>query len=67
MQTTRNLLAKTFCFQRQTRWDNHDGLPLLISPTHLKTLRERCRHRPPSELMQAAQELGITLDMIYEC
>jgi hypothetical protein len=69
MQTTRRLLAKAFCYNRQTRWDNHDGLPLLISPTELKTLQERCRHRPAVELQQAAQELGIDLSQVglHEC
>lgn len=69
MRTTRRLLAKTFCYERQTRWDNHDGLLPLVHPVELKTLQERCRHRPPSELHQAALELGINLAQVglHEC
>jgi hypothetical protein len=61
MRRTRNLLAKVFCFERQTHWDSIDGLPLLINPITLKTLQSELLHRPPIELQQAEQELGIDL------
>jgi hypothetical protein len=65
--STRNLLAKTYCYTRQIAWDAQDGLTPLINPITVKTLHSELRHRPPAELMQAAQELGITLDKSYEC
>lgn len=66
MNETRNLLAKTFCWQRQTRWDRQDGLAPLIRPADLKVLRERCLHRPLTELQQAAQDLGIDLATLQQ-
>lgn len=58
---TRNLLAKTFCYQRQLAWDTRDGLKPLVSPVELKTLQSELRHRPTIELQRAAQELGLNL------
>jgi hypothetical protein len=58
---TRHLLAKTFCYQRQLRWDSQDNIEPLISLVELKTLQSELRHRPPVELQRAAHDLGINL------
>jgi hypothetical protein len=64
---TRNLLAKTFCYQRQRAWDTQDGLESFISSGTITRLQAELHKRPIAELMQAAKELGITLDKSYEC
>jgi hypothetical protein len=67
MSSTRNLLAKTFCFTRQLRWDAADGLEPLINPKAVKTLHSELQHRPPLEVERASKELGITLVQAHEC
>jgi hypothetical protein len=61
MRTTRNLLRKTFCYQQQQRWGLQEGFGPLIKSVELKVLQSTLRHRPQTELMQAASELGIAL------
>lgn len=67
--STQHLMAKVFCYRRQLAWDSHDGLAPLVSPITVKTLHSELKHRQPSELQQAAQELGIDLAglKLHEC
>jgi hypothetical protein len=64
---TRNLLAKTFCYQRQLAWGLQEGFGPLINPTIVQCLQSELRHRPPAELERAANDLGIRLDSINVC
>jgi hypothetical protein len=65
--STRNLLAKTFCFKRQSRWDAEDGLDSFISSGTIEHLEAQLHKRPIAEVSRAAKELGIAMDMSYEC
>lgn len=69
MRHTRNLLAKTFTWQRQSRWGLTEGFGPMISLVGLKTLQSELRHRPPIELQQAAHDLGIHLSEVglHQC
>ena len=62
MLSTHHLLAKTFCYQRQLRWDLQDGITPRISSDTIARLHEELQNRPRAEILQAAQELNIQVN-----
>ena len=62
--TTRNLVAKAFCFSREIIWAHADHREPRINPNTIGELKAELQKRPNIEVHQAAQELGINLAQV---
>jgi hypothetical protein len=67
--STRNLVAKAYCYRRQRIWDMQDDREPIVSKTTIKGLQVALLKQPHTELQRAAQELGINLAEVglHEC
>ncbi len=65
MLSTKALLAKSFCWNRELVWSIKDDRPPRINPDEVSRLLEDLNKRPIAEIQRAAMELGINVS--YDC